>query len=80
MRSKAKKSKVKPSVAQYTAEQALADRAWWHELKRYFPWTLYGFSHRRSATFYTDPNYNEELHITGNQRNQIIEAIKRECA
>ena len=80
-KSRIARSKARHSLASYTTKQALADRAWWYELKRYFPqWTLYGFSYKHSATFCTDLNYREELHITGDQRDQIVNAIEKEKA
>lgn len=78
MPSKAKKLPAKPKP-NYTIEEKaiIADRDWWCELLRYLPWTLFGFTYRMSAVFFTDLPMRQEIHLTGDQRDQILEAIER---
>ena len=46
-------------------KQAIADAAYWHELEKYLPWKLHGFTFRSGANYHTggarfssDPIYN----------------------
>jgi hypothetical protein len=54
-------------------KQVIADSVWWHQVEVYFPhWKLWGFTDRISGQFHT-PSGN--LHLTGEQRDDILNAI-----
>jgi len=51
------------------------ERKWWSDLTEYLPWELHSWTNKSTATFTTKGR--GLLQLTGDQKVQIIEAIRK---
>jgi hypothetical protein len=66
------------SASKKEIQTVKADHRYWQAIEKILPWKVYGFTFRKHASFFT--NQWDLLTITGEQRDQIIAALKQPAA
>ncbi len=73
-------------------KELIAEHEWWAEVEQVLPWKLHGWDHKTGATFFTSPTLSSKnklydalvlpyrcdvIELTGTQKEQIMEAVRK---